>query len=96
MRVYSLCVEKTLSTTVKVKAPNVETAREWLQDNIHEYEDAIEFNDYDADIDVGRSHHDAEFDEDLHPDVLKVDTEWLESNGYEVVISVRKRETVAV
>ena len=106
MKKYAIKVRADAYATVVVEAPTPETAFDYLTNNFDAYGLTFEVNDMCAEVEGG--YRDVQrgsvtvvdevwgvtaADDDVEADYT-VDNEWLEENGYEVVITVRKRETV--
>ena len=108
MQKYEIKIRANAYATVVVEAPTPETAIEFLSENLNAYGLDFEVDEMDAEVDAGiytdKCGNDAligkaygAVEVTSHPDVdadYTVDTEWLEANGYEVVTTIRKRETV--
>ena len=95
MKYYYLTVERTQQATVLVKAPDATTAKEWLSDCVEEFEDSFDFDSY-PDYSVSRLTTQAQLTEEDEQtkDCFEVPLDWLRDNGYEVVISVKRKEPV--
>ena len=107
MKKYAIRVRADAYATVVVEAPTPETAFEYLTNNIDTYSLTFEVDDMCAEVEGGYRTIDIKPGHSIQGDVwgvtaaasdaeadYTVDNEWLEENGYEVVITVRKRETV--
>ena len=95
MKYFYLTVERTQQATVLVKAPDATTAKEWLSDNVEQFEDNIDFEGW-PDYSVSSVSTEAQLtDEDEKTkDCFEVPLDWLRDNGYEVVITVKRKEPV--
>ena len=98
MKKYAIKVRADAYATVVVEAPTPETALDYLTHNFESYNLDFEVDEMCAEVEGGIVQGGVwgvtELGEyDLPEADYVVDTKWLEENGYEVVITVRKRET---
>jgi hypothetical protein len=106
MNKYQIRIVAQAYATVTVEAPTAETALEYLNENYDGYGLDYEIDTMDTTVDagwrdvqrngvtvVGEVWGVEEVDNDTEANYC-VDTEWLEENDYEVVTTIRKRETV--
>ena len=108
MKKYSIDITATARATVTVEAPDKLTAMEYLKENFDGYNLNYEIDEMCAEVDAGL--RDIQRDGvtvvddvwgvtelgeyDLPEADYVVDTKWLEDSGYEVITTIRKRETV--
>ena len=95
MKYFYLTVERTQQATVLVKAPDANTAKDWLADMVEELEDNFDFDSY-PDYSVSRLTTQAQLteEEEATKECFEVPLDWLKNNGYEVIISVKRKEPV--
>ena len=100
MKTFEMRVKTSAYATITVKAPDQETAFEYVSQNGDFYGLAFEIDEMDYELDAFITQNGdiigvSECQNSTGQTDYEVDWEWLESNGYEVVMTVRKRETVA-
>ena len=93
-------VKTSAYVTVKVKAPDQATAFEYVSQNGDFYGLDWEIDEYDCELEASMTPDGEIIGVSEVPNFrgstdYEVDREWLEENGYEVVMIVRKRETQA-
>ena len=100
MKTFEMRVKTSAYATITVKAPNAETAFEYVRENGDFYGLAFEIDEMECEVDAFITQNGdiigvSQCANSTGQTDYEVDREWLESNGYEVVVTVRKRETVA-
>ena len=105
MNKYTIRIQTNAYATVVVEAPTAETALEFLNENLDCYGLDFEVDEMCAEVDAGFRDVTrgevtvvdevwgvTEVENDTDADYT-VDSQWLEESGYEVITTVRKRET---
>lgn len=108
MKKYSIDITATARATVVVRAPDEQSAMEFLKENFDGYNLNYEIDEMGAEVDAGLRDiqrdgitvvddvwgvSELEAHDTTEADYI-VSNEWLEDSGYEVITTIRKRETV--